>query len=395
MFGCSLKIRWICNAFQKRSVKMATVFIQKRKRKNRNSYVIYYKDSDTGKNKYYKTLQKQKEAQQAANDLRTLLNMGKLLEIRKDKKKLRPLTFAEVAQHREKEWNEKLANRELVETTFKDYTLRLRSTVNEFGTKLMLEISRQEILEYRNGLAVSISNATSNRYLFIVKQVFKTALILRAIPENPVFDIQYLSEKEHERNKFILPIDIDRLVKASQKTRAKFYIPALILLGAEHGASRQEALSLQWKDIIFDFDGIGLIRFFRSKNKKERTEFLMPRTRQALLDWKDHLEWMRHRKKIKVEDDRFVFCRQDGAPIKRFDSAWNRICDITGIKDFHYHDLRHTFCSNLLLSGSGLKDVKEMIGHKDISMTDRYSHLPGQHRKYRQEQLAEHYANGS
>jgi len=374
---------------------MATVFIQKRKRKNRNSYAIYFKDPDTGKNKYYKTLPKQKEAQQTANDLRALLDLGRLPEVRKEKKKLRPLTFAEIAQHLEQEWNERLVNRKIVETTFKDYTLRLRLTVNEFGTKLMLEIPGKEILDYRNWLAASVSNATSNRYLFIVKQVFKKALGLKVIPEDPVSKIQYLSEKEHERNRYILPFEIDKLVEASQKTRSKFYMPALIYLGAEHGASRQEVLSLHWSDIIFDFDSIGLIRFFRTKNKKERTEFLMPRTKEALLNWKSHQEWMRHRKKIEVKYNRFVFCRLNGEPIKRFDSAWNRICEIAGIKDFHYHDLRHTFCSNLLLSGSGLKDVKEMIGHKDISMTDRYSHLPRQHRKYRQKQLAEHYANRS
>ena len=56
---------------------MATVLIQKRKRKNRNSYIIYFKDPVSGRRKYYKTYQKLKEAQQACNDLRTLLDSGK------------------------------------------------------------------------------------------------------------------------------------------------------------------------------------------------------------------------------------------------------------------------------------------------------------------------------
>lgn len=90
-----------------------------------------------------------------------------------------------------------------------------------------------------------------------------------------------------------------------------------------------------------------------------------------------------------------VFGRLNGTPLKRFDSAWRRICKIASIDDFHYHDLRHTFCSNLLLSGSDLKDVKEMIGHSDIAMTDRYSHITNLHKYYRQNKLAEHYANGN
>ena len=137
-----------------------------------------------------------------------------------------------------------------------------------------------------------------------------------------------------------------------------------------------------------------MIRFYRSKNNRERTEFLIPRTKQALLDWKAHLEYMRNRKKIQVVETRFVFCRLNGEPIKRFDSAWRQICKIAQLTDFHYHDLRHTYCSNLLLAGANLKDVKDMIGHSDIAMTDRYSHLTSDHNRAIQKKLAEHYENG-
>jgi integrase len=167
-------------------------------------------------------------------------------------------------------------------------------------------------------------------------------------------------------------------------------MPVLIYLGAEHGTSKQEALSLRWDDIDFDFDG-GLIKFYRTKNGVERTEFIMPRTKQALLDWRSHLNIQRLKKCLRVKNGNVVFCRLDGTPISRFNKAWNRACEIAGLKNFHYHDLRRTFCSNLLLSGSNIKDVKDMIGHKDLSMTKRYSHLTNHHRKARLEKLAKHY----
>jgi site-specific recombinase XerD len=121
----------------------------------------------------------------------------------------------------------------------------------------------------------------------------------------------------------------------------------------------------------------------------------MPRTRQALLEWRDHLAWKRHREKIKELKSNCVFCLIDGTPIKRFDKAWHRVLELAAIEDFHFHDLRHTFGSNLLLSGASLKDVKEMLGHSDISMTDRYTHLTVAHKLLTQDKLAEHYANGS
>ncbi|MFH1985263.1 MAG: hypothetical protein ABIL58_25785 [Pseudomonadota bacterium] len=138
------------------------------------------------------------------------------------------------------------------------------------------------------------SPASSNRYLFVIKQVFKRALKMGAVHSNPASDIGYLSELKHRRNRFLLPEMLNTLVECSQKTKARHYMPLLIYLGAEHGASRQEALSLRWQDITFDFEE-GLITFFRTKNGVERTEFLMPRTRQALLEWKAHLDAVRGR----------------------------------------------------------------------------------------------------
>jgi integrase len=373
---------------------MATVVIQKRERQNRNSYVIHYKDPSTAKTKYYRTFKRFKDAQQAANELRNLIDLGKILGIQKNKTKLNLLTFSEVAELLKQEWHKRVNQGKLKEKTFEEYVYQLNVLNRIFGKQLLCKILKDEILRYQANVASEFSNVTSNRRVFIIKHVFKHGLEIRAVLDDSVVQIKYLSEKEQERNKFLLPLDLDRIIEASQETRGKFYMPALIYLGAEHGASRQEALSLNWRDIDFDYNGQGMIRFFRTKNSRERTEYLMPRTKEALLKWQEHQRWMRHRKKIDHYGSDFVFCTLNGIPIKRFDKVWRATCGIVGVKDFHYHDLRHTFCSNVLLSGGDLKDVKEMIGHNDLSMTDRYSHLTLNHKRLRQDKLAEHYANG-
>lgn len=374
---------------------MATVVIQKRQRKNNVSYIVSYSDPLSGKKKYFKTFTRQKNAQKAANYLRGLIDSGRIWEIKKSKIKLNLLTFSEVSRLLKEEWQKRLESKDLRQKTFEEYVYRLGLVNRRFNKGLLCEVSKEDILTYRKEAAYEFSNVTSNRSLFIIKQIFKHGLMINAVIEDPSSDISYLSEKEHVRNKFILPAELERLIDASRKGRTKYYLPALICLGAEHGASKQEALSLRWPDIDFDYDGSGTIRFFRTKNMKERTEYLMPRTKQALIELRNHQEWMRHRKKIDSNGSELVFCHLDGSPIKSFHKAWREACNKAGIKDFHFHDLRHTFCSNLLLSGSDLKDVKEMIGHNDLSMTDRYSHLTLNYKRLQQARLAEHYANHS
>lgn len=366
---------------------MATVIIQKRNRKSGIKYAVRYKHPVTRSSKHYATYDKMRDAQNAANDLRTMLDTGK----RPEPKKCRfaPLKFGEVAELLTRDWQVKHTRDELTAKTLYDYEIWLKKVCHMFGDRLLCEISKDEIEKFVYSIAESTSPVNANKHLATIKKIFKKGVKINAIVDDVSVDIKGLKEKA--RNTFLYPAELDNLVSASKATRAKFYMPAVIFLSAEHGASKQEILSLKWQDIRFEDDQDGLIRFFRTKNQKERTEGLMPRTMRALLNWKMHLEYMRHRMKVeKVKTDN-VFCRIDGTPIKNFNNAWRAALKIADISGFHFHDLRHTFCSNLLMAGGDLKDAKEMIGHSDIAMTDRYSHLSGLHKRNLQKMLSEHY----
>jgi site-specific recombinase XerD len=52
---------------------------------------------------------------------------------------------------------------------------------------------------------------------------------------------------------------------------------------------------------------------------------------------------------------------------------------MAGITDFRFHDLRHTYASHLAMRGVHIRALQELLGHKSVIMTQRYSHLSPEH----------------
>ena len=71
-----------------------------------------------------------------------------------------------------------------------------------------------------------------------------------------------------------------------------------------------------------------------------------------------------------------------------FRAPFERAINESKIKDFKYHDLRHSCASYLAMSGVPIRTIAEILGHSNTSVTVRYSHLNKEHLKKSLEELS-------
>src|SRR6267143_6548616 len=76
-----------------------------------------------------------------------------------------------------------------------------------------------------------------------------------------------------------------------------------------------------------------------------------------------------------------VFTNRHGEALQSSRQWFNRALTLANIKDFRWHDLRHNFASKLTMLGANLRTVQQLVVHKALAMTVRYSHLFSAHQQ--------------
>ena len=236
--------------------------------------------------------------------------------------------------------------------------LRLGFWVQSFGSKYLTDITRSDINSGVCELSMKLSNATVNRYRSVVSVVFSYACRHLELNDNPV---RYIPSKpeNNARNRYLSADEKTRLFEASKQCSwDKLYL--LILLALSTGARRGELINLKWADIDFDRQTAYVST---SKNGQPR---VLPLT-DAVVD---------ELSKFVQSDSSLIF----NSEIKKdkpfcFVKQWKNALNLAEIEDFRFHDLRHTTASYLAQNGASLLEIADVLGHKQIQVTKRYSHL--------------------
>jgi integrase len=239
--------------------------------------------------------------------------------------------------------------------------------------------------------------ATVNDYVTLLRVVLSKAVAwkketgLQAHPMGKVKMLQadktgrirYLSPGEETRLRNALAVRDEqrriRRARANEWRRERGYpewpvdnpdhLAPIVRLALNTGLRKGEIFNLKWSDV--DLSGAQIT--VRGEGAKSGQTRYLPLNTEAvgvLTTWRQG----------RANDDYVFTGREQGEPLDDIKKAWTPLLKAARIQGFRFHDLRHTFASKLVMAGVDLNTVRELLGHSDIKMTLRYSHLAPEHK---------------
>jgi len=222
-----------------------------------------------------------------------------------------------------------------------------------FGEKTLYEITPREVAKFQQEMkAQGYSNGAINRYVAFLRHMITMAVKWGYLKEHTLKGKIDMLREPKDKWTFLTREEFERLFENLSETyRDLCYF--LVMTGARLG----EALSLKWENIIWD---VGVVYLPDSKANRERVIVLAGSVLELL-----------KRRREKIKDDR-VFPHSE----REFRRAFKRALEKAGLpRTIRIHDLRHTFASWLAMKGVPLQQIKDLLGHSQITTTLRYSHL--------------------
>lgn len=225
-----------------------------------------------------------------------------------------------------------------------------------FGESTLIKnITPKMIEDFKTYLVESgRTKATANRYYEQLSKAFNMAVDNNWILKNPChsvkkfplknYKVRYLTEEEEIKLMSVLPE----------------YLKNIVIVALNTGLRKSNILELKWEQVNFDFNFIEVLE------NKGNKHIMLP-INKALMELF----------KKTPEENRigYMFINPEtNKPYRDIKKAWATALNKAGIKDFRFHDLRHTVGTRLAKENVPVNVIKEILAHSDDKTTMRYVH---------------------
>ena len=278
---------------------------------------------------------------------------------------------------------------------------RLKSNFGDWYNQSMSDITPWQVTSWRSKkLKSGRKSSTVNRDVSALKALLSKAVEWGDLTTNPLQSlkplktdnagvIRFLSESEEKQ----LRSALDRRQEIRREERDRHndwlnvrkmnslhslrelaftdYLKPMVILALNTGMRRGELFNLEGRDVDL-LQRTVTVRGEGSKSGHSRHLPLNDEAFNVLATWLNQ---------EKVIEHGLLFPSPQTK--RRFDNistSWKSLIESSGVEGFRFHDLRHTFASNLVMKGVDLYTVKELLGHKSIETTQRYAHLAAEHK---------------
>ncbi len=238
------------------------------------------------------------------------------------------------------------------------------SFLKEFGEIPIIDLGSSEIAQWLQN--IKNINQLSERTLAQIKCqlnfFFKWLVHEEIISINPLTKIKFKRNIPPKRPRCVLNADEIQEILVAAQSFESIQLYSYLFAVIQTGARRSEVANLTWEDVDLEK---GFLMFRDTKNGSDRKLKMSPSLIKTI--------------STQARTSNFVFSNKKHNFLNRscIERMMNEFkASYPFKKDWHIHDLRHSFAYNFLRKGGEMYQLQAILGHKSIQMTvDLYGNL--------------------
>lgn len=253
--------------------------------------------------------------------------------------------------------------RGLKPNTLIGYESNMRTIAPVFGKMTLAEITKEKLKAFVSQRRREVGDVTIRANLAFLSTIYGHAV--RDMPNGPAFNPVPAAAKglkHRPRDRWLRVEEYERLLTTCKTDMQRWIVETASHTGMRTG----ELLALRKHHLRLDFNEV-ILPGSLCKNGKPRVVVLSEHAVRTLREvcrssTGDLVFW--HYKEGKGE-----------VPFRSFVGFWRRMQEESGLEDFVFHDLRHTFASWWVQNGGALYPLMKILGHGSLQMVQRYAYL--------------------
>lgn len=260
------------------------------------------------------------------------------------------------------------------EGTADRYEIDLKYRIEPFFRYMpLVNINPQLVEEFRSRIMRDrkLSKKSINNCMGVLSVMFTCGERWRMVDKSPVVT-QPLKIERVEYGWWHNSKDIMKFLNCAREN-SRYY--SLFLTAIETGMRLGELIGLSKQDINFDFHYIKVHRQWL--DKKKRYGSCKGNNIRTIPISEELAEILRNTVNESPHPEAIFVTRTGNRAMGRKVSGvhFKHLVKKSGVPDIKFHDVRHSFASHYMKNGGQIWDLKQILGHSSVKMTERYAHL--------------------